>query len=231
MAAQLPLEQLQLIILETLDNDGNITDTRQLSLGRQDGAVAGSEHAAQMAIKAALDSLTAREMVAVTQKSHDTLVLTPEGEQMAQLGSHEFRVWQEIGPSSGADSGLDAKTLQERLGKSVASVGQSAAFKRKWIKKQGTGFVRSVGCSHVLRFEPISHSFALIQVETEPEDTVRLQLLSVKAKGSAEKPEELKQRKLVAPHKDIYFSVEKGSKFSRTIAKLETDVTAEMLQR
>ena len=41
----------------------------------------------------------------------------------------------------------------------------------------------------------------------------------------------LKKRKLTTTKKIIYFSVSKGPQFSRTIQKMETDLTVEMLQR
>lgn len=150
MAAQLTVEQLQQIILDELDNAGSIADTRQLRLPSSStstsdgsGAAVGPDHAAQLAVKAAIDSLTAKEMVTSSQRSVDTLIPTAEGEEMAQNGSHEFKVWQALQDAS-PENGVDAKTLQQRLGKAVATIGQSAAFKRKWIKKQGTGFVRAV---------------------------------------------------------------------------------------
>ena len=69
------------------------------------------------------------------------------------------------------------------------------------------------------------------QTAAAPEDTVRLQLLAVKKDGKVDKPEELKQRKLIATRRDLYYSIGKGEKYARTIARLETDLTAEMLQR
>lgn len=40
----------------------------------------------------------------------------------------------------------------------------------------------------------------------------------------------LKKRKLTTPRKVIYFSVSKGPNYAKTIQKLETDLTVEMLQ-
>ena len=134
-ASSLSLDKLQLLILEQLDA-APITDTRELEL--EGGAKAGGSHSEQMAIKAALDSLVGKEMVIVTQKTIETLVLSAEGESMAEKGSHEFRVWQAL------DVEKTAPQLQAELGNDVAQVGQLNAFKKKWIKRQGAGFSRAV---------------------------------------------------------------------------------------
>lgn len=144
-ASTLTSEQLQLLVLEQLDSDaGSIPDTRSMKLADGTTAVGGA-HNEQMAIKGALDALSAKEMVSYTQQQIDSLVLTPEGEVMAQDGSHEFRVWNALDPAQETS----AKALQEKLGKELATVGQLNAFKKKWIRKQGDGFVRAVsgGCT------------------------------------------------------------------------------------
>jgi len=209
-ASAISSEQLQVLILEKLDAASSIPDTRAMALGEGSSAITvGPAHTEQMAVKGALESLWAKEMVNFTQQQIDSLVLTAEGETMAREGSHEFRVWTALDPIQETT----AKTLQEKLGKELATVGQLNAFKKKWIKKQGDGFVRAT--------------------ETAPEDTVQTQLLQVQASGSLDDKkaaEELKKRKLTAVKKLIYYSVEKGSKYSRSIEKLETDLTAEMLQ-
>jgi len=207
-ASSLTSEQLQLTILEQLDvESGTITDTRELQL--PSGSAAGSSHPEQMAVKAALDSLLAKEMVEFTQKQIDSLELSPEGLQMVEQGSHELRVWTALKE----EQETSAKELQEQLGKEVATVGQLNAFKEKWIKKQGNGFVR-----------------AILQT---PTDTVKEQLIAIQHMG--ELPDKktvdtLKKRKLTVPRKVIYYSVSKGPKYARTISKVEAELTVEMLQ-
>lgn len=145
-ASTLPSESLQLLILEQLDapgQDGQIPDSRTLTL--PNGSALGGEASEQRAIKAALDSLARRDMVTSDQKQIESLALTSEGEQMAKDGSHEFRIWSAVGAD--ADSPVGMKELQEKLGAEVAKVGQLKAFKNKWIKKQGDGFVRAVRLS------------------------------------------------------------------------------------
>lgn len=74
-----------------------------------------------------------------------------------------------------------------------------------------------------------------LQSETPPEDTTQKQLLAIKTNGCADLDkkslDELKKRKLTTPVKLIYYSVQQGSKYAKTIEKLETDLTVELLQR
>lgn len=79
--------------------------------------------------------------------TQDTLshVLTAEGAQIAQEGSHEARVWQAL-PMKGEGKALDRKTLEGLVGSEVAKIGQSNAFRNKWIGKEGDGFVKLVSC-------------------------------------------------------------------------------------
>jgi phenylalanyl-tRNA synthetase alpha chain len=125
--------QLQLAILEQLDQQGDIADTRNIA-NLPDAATS------QTAIKAALDSLKVREMVEYTQHNIDWLDLSEEGQAMAQSGSHEFRVWAALDP----EQPRDAKYLQAQLGKDVATAGQLNAFKRRWIAKKADGFIRAI---------------------------------------------------------------------------------------
>lgn len=132
--AAISSDQLQQTILNALDKDGSIQDTRELQL--VNGQAIGPAHEDQMQVKAALDSLSVREMVTSTQNQVEKLALTQEGEQMASEGSHEYKVW--------AACPATMKDLQAKLGADVAKVGQLNAFKKKWIKKEGDGFAKAV---------------------------------------------------------------------------------------
>jgi phenylalanyl-tRNA synthetase alpha chain len=81
----------------------------------------------------------------ITYKTHEILShsLTPEGQQIAQEGSHEARVWAAV-PVRGDGEPLTAKQLQDKIGAETAKVGQGRAFKNGWIAKEGAGFVKSV---------------------------------------------------------------------------------------
>lgn len=47
-------------------------------------------------IKAALDRLASRSMLTYESKDSEQVQLTAEGEQIANTGSHEYRVWEVV---------------------------------------------------------------------------------------------------------------------------------------
>lgn len=51
---------------------------------------------AQAEIKAALDRLASRNMVVYETNDQEQVVLSKEGEQIANEGSHEFKVWEAV---------------------------------------------------------------------------------------------------------------------------------------
>lgn len=50
----------------------------------------------QAEIKAALDRLASRNMVTYDTNDKEQVILTKEGEQIANEGSHEFKVWDAV---------------------------------------------------------------------------------------------------------------------------------------
>lgn len=202
-------EEIQQLILDTLESHGTIQDTRTLVLpGRSEPAAAQD---AQIAILGALNSLLSREMVTID--FHETLshVLTQEGAQIVLEGSHEARVWSVL-PMKGEGTPLTVQQLQDAVGKESASVGQGRAFKAKWIAKEGGG---------------------LIKLVTSIEDKTQLELREVDSTGALHAGEkalaDLRKRKLITQKKGQWFTVQKGSKFSTSIVKPETDLTADMI--
>lgn len=133
MSTAMDASSLQLALLQQLDEQGDIKDTRNIQNHAE-------SQTSQTAIKAALDSLKVREMVEYTQHNIDWLDLSEEGQAMADQGSHEFRVWAALDN----EEPRDAKYLQAQLGKDVATAGQLNAFKRKWIAKKADGFIRAI---------------------------------------------------------------------------------------
>ncbi|EIN10409.1 hypothetical protein PUNSTDRAFT_51050 [Punctularia strigosozonata HHB-11173 SS5] len=202
-------EQLQKLILDTLDKDGTIQDTRQLTIPGSAGPATSNED--QIAILGALNSLASRDMI--TYVTHETLshVLTPEGAQVALQGSHEARVWQ-ASPAKGAGTPITPAELKKAVGDEAASVGQGRAFKNRWIAKDGAGFVKLVDTI---------------------QDQTQLDMREVDSTGSLKAGEkalaDLRKRKLIVQKKGQYFTVQKGPSFSTIIAKLETDLTVDML--
>lgn len=95
-----------------------------------------------LALKAALDSLSSREMITYTTKDDEVPVLLPEAEAIVEKGSHEARVFDAV-LAKGME-GLAIKDLEGVVGKESAKVGQGKAFKEKWIKKDGDKLVTLV---------------------------------------------------------------------------------------
>ncbi|KAL2164359.1 hypothetical protein VTH06DRAFT_3575 [Thermothelomyces fergusii] len=159
-------------------------------------------------IKAALDRLAARSMVAYEQVEREEALLEPEAEIIVSHGSHEARVFEAVRQ---AVDGLSIQDLENKIGdKTVTKLGQGKAFKEKWIKKDGAKLVALVDSINDVTRDQLK----VIQ-ETRTHD----------AKVLAD----LKKRKLLRMQKVISFRISKGPKFALEMVKEETDLTAEML--
>ncbi|KAK7470476.1 Phenylalanyl-tRNA synthetase, beta subunit, cytoplasmic [Stygiomarasmius scandens] len=199
-------EQLQQLILDTLEKHSKIEDTRSLDVPDK-----SDPYEDQLAILGALNSLLSRDMV--KYESHDVFsyVLTPEGAHIAKEGSHEARVWAAL-PAKGQGTPVTPVQLKKAVGDESAKVGQGNAFKRGWIAKEGDGLVKTV--------DSIT-------------DTTQLDLQQIQATGDLKSGDkvlaDLRKRKLILQRKGQWFTVQKGPSFSTSIAKPETDLTADML--
>ncbi|KAI9037917.1 phenylalanine--tRNA ligase subunit alpha [Aspergillus affinis] len=159
-------------------------------------------------IKSALDRLASRQMVEYDTVEREVAALTKEGEEIANNGSHEAKVFEAV---VAALDGLKIGDLPGIVGKDNAKVGQGNAFKRGWIKKDGT----------------------LLRANTETiVDETREQLLTVQRTQTLADQKalsDLKRRKLVSFQKVITFKITKGAKYALEFVKEETDLTVEML--
>ncbi|KAI1333439.1 phenylalanyl-tRNA synthetase subunit alpha [Xylariaceae sp. FL0255] len=161
-------------------------------------------------LKAALDKLSSRSMVIYKQIDQEIPILEPEGQLIAEKGSHEARVFEALHK---AVDGLTIAELETSIGdKTVTKLGQGKAFKEKWITKSKDG--------------------KLVASVDSVKDVTREQLQTIQATHTHPDPKvvtELKKRKLLKMQKTISFSIEKGPKFALEMVKEETDLTAEML--
>ncbi|KAK7695430.1 hypothetical protein QCA50_000066 [Cerrena zonata] len=202
-------EAIQQLVLDTLDKEGSIKDTRTLVLPGQTDAAAS--HDSQIIILGALNSLSSREMISYTTQETISHVLTQEGASIALNGSHEARVWAVL-PAKGEGEPIPPKDLEKRVGAETAKLGQANAFKKKWITKEGAG---------------------LVKIVSEIVDQTQLDMREVDSTGTLKAGEkalaELRRRKLIAQRKGQWFTVSKGSNFSTSIEKPETDLTVDML--
>ncbi|CAD6586165.1 MAG: Phenylalanyl-tRNA synthetase, beta subunit, cytoplasmic [Tremellales sp. Tagirdzhanova-0007] len=249
MSSSLPTtEALQAAILDSLQSSlsGSIPDTRCLeyngkSLGSGDG---------QAVVKSALDSLASKEMIAYSQITTTSHILTEEGREIAASGSHEYRVWQVL-PEKGAGKPVSIPELKVNfwmlymsqeirlVGDEATKIGQMRAFKNKWIAKEGSGFVRA-NIELTLLCDPyfasfispscfLSYRYQIGALDDETATQIRLLRDMGDLPGEEAALKEFQKRKLIQPRKHIHYSVSKGSNFSTEIQQLETDLTAEML--
>lgn len=88
-------------------------------------------------LKGALDRLASRSMVTYETIDREVPVLESEAVGIAEHGSHEARVWEEVQKQM---EGLTISELETAIGdKNVSKLGQGKAFKLKWIAKGKEG--------------------------------------------------------------------------------------------
>lgn len=161
-------------------------------------------------IKAAIDKLKSRDMISYETIEREEALLEPEGELIAENGSHEARVFEALRT---AVEGLSMQELEKAVGdKSYTKIGQGKAFKEKWISKTKDG-----------KFKAVAESIQ--DVTKEQMQTIK----TTRAFPDAKILADLKKRKLVRMQKIITFTIQRGPKFALEIPEEATDLTAEML--
>ncbi|CAM5169811.1 unnamed protein product [Eretmochelys imbricata] len=177
-------------------------------LGSLEAAAAlGLEHQQLVGAVKSLQALG--EVIEAEQRSSKRWELTPEGKEIIQEGSHEARVFDSI-PAEGLPQ---SKLMNLPSGK----VGFSKAMSNKWVRldKNADGGPR------------------IFRAVENVQDSVREKLQLVQ-QGEAENLEEkdrneLKKRKLLTEVVIKTYWIRKGSAFSTTVTKQETDLTPEMI--
>lgn len=160
----------------------------------------------QAQLKAALDRLASRAMLEYDTNDAERVVLTAEGQQIADEGSHEYKVWEAVK----AAGKLGVK--DPSLATPNAKVGLGNAMKLKWVKKDGD---------------------ALVSLQESVRDQTREVLQFAAQAGSfpdAKQQKEFQKRKLVTTKKVITYSVRKGPRWAKEIPVEVTDLTAEMIE-
>lgn len=153
-------------------------------------------------------TLSPVQVIAAELRASKHWELTAEGEEILEQGSHEARVLAAIPPEGLAQSDL--------MKLSFGKVGFSKAMSNKWVKVDKT----HEGGPRVFR-----------AVE-DAVDQVKEKLLLVRAGGDQleEKEKiELKKRKLLSEVTVKAYWISRGSSFSTTITKQETELTPEMI--
>lgn len=150
------------------------------------------------------------EVIKAQQRQFTTWVLTDEGQQVADKGSHEVHVFLAVNPTEG--------TPQAEVMKSVpnAKVGFSKAMSAGWLRVD-----KSVGGDPRL-FRKVESVVDNVQES--------LRQLGRGLTLSENDLKEYKKRKLVSNVVTKAFVVTKGNQFTTSIEKPETDLTPEMIQ-
>lgn len=157
-------EELQQLLLDTLNAHSTIQDTRKLTIPGSSGLATSNED--QILVLGALNSLQSREvrilaivnaansyrvLQMVIYETHDdiTHVPTEEGTSIVKNGSHEARVWSVLPmKAEGGPWSLDkVKAALAPLDADSIKNGQGRAFKSGWIAKDGEGLVKIVHLS------------------------------------------------------------------------------------
>ncbi|KAL2100949.1 hypothetical protein ACEWY4_002710 [Coilia grayii] len=149
------------------------------------------------------------DLISAEQRSSKHWELTGEGQETAEKGSHEARVFNAI-----PEEGLPQNELMKLPS---GKVGFSKAMSNKWIR---------VDKAH----EGGPRVFRMVE---KIDDSVQEKLVQIQ-KGIAndvdeKEKNELKKRKLLAEVTVKSYWITKGPSFSTTITKQETDLTPEML--
>lgn len=218
-------EEIQALVIDKLQREGSISSTNLIRGGN------GKKLDTNI-LFGVLKSLAGYEKIAFDVIEEEVWTLTTEGSQVASDGSHEVRVLEAVCESM--PLGLAVQRLQvpifknlltksrrivlffkSLLGNDVSKVGQSVAFKNKWIGLKEGNLV------------------SLIDSLDFPVDNARIVLSKIKLDDTEdippEKLKELRRRKLAEPIKRVSYSVRKGPLFSKDTQKPALELTSAML--
>lgn len=137
----------------------------------------------------------------------DEWVLTEEGKDIAEHGSHEAKVFALV-PTG--EVGVAVTEIQAKLGDS-GKIGLGKAFQNKWIAQKDSATV-------------------IRKVDSIVDKTAdELRAITSSNLPSEATLKNLKKRKLADKEKIMWFSVQKGPAFALSLHKLATDLTKDML--
>ncbi|TPX48030.1 phenylalanine---tRNA ligase [Synchytrium endobioticum] len=188
------------MIVDTLAKDGSIPDTATLAL---------PEGLDQLTLLGCINSLTSRDIVAYTTLERDILVLTDEGQEIAQNGSWEARLFRHVQ----LHPGVSPSDISKEFGDTMVKVGQGQAMKAKWIKMEDKKLYPNTEANIV--------------------DHAQVDLLALQRDGAhpdAAKVKELTKRKLIRTKTLASYSIQKGPKFTTKLEKEATEITDEMIK-
>jgi len=197
------LAEAEHTILELLQKDGQISDTKEL--------ISHPQFQTAAFLDKVLKSLTADEYINLEVLQVKKHQLTAEGEEYAQNGTPEFQFASAI--KKGED--VDLPTLKGKLGDKLCDIGFKQACKANL-----TAFTKEKKVQRLVDdlTDPVAEE--LRAIKANPDEGAH----------NAKKIEQLRLRKLVQTVTEKSYKVTKGENFSPVREKLETDLTSEMLR-
>ncbi|XP_063302017.1 phenylalanine--tRNA ligase alpha subunit [Pelobates fuscus] len=191
----------ELLLQRLQDGDCQGLDSLELA------STLGVDHQQVVGAVKSLQSLG--EIIEAEQKSSKRWELTAEGEEIAREGSHEARVFYSLPKEGMAQSEL----MKLPIGK----IGFSKAMSNRWIKLDKS----AAGGPRVFQ--------AVDSVDDSVKEKLQLVLQGKTESINEKERNELKKRKLLNEVTIKTYWVTKGSGFSTSITKQETDLTPEMI--
>lgn len=191
------------------DGTRDLTQTVLDTLDAATGSISSSDfpNVDPKDLRAALDRLASRSMVTYEQHDAQDVILTDEGQQLAKDGSHEHKVWAAVHKAGR----VEIKDLASHVGPASAKVGQGAAMKFGWVKKDGSALI------------PAANSV------DDPTGAALRAIASTHTLDDSKLLADIRKRKLAMTRKIISYTIAKGARFSTSIPVEVTDLTAEML--
>ncbi|WFD31568.1 phenylalanine--tRNA ligase [Malassezia sp. CBS 17886] len=202
-------------VLQRLQASTSAEQDRKDLAGEEDAHRAAA--AWQLGLQGTLLSLQSKDMLVFRGAETQPLFLTLDGRACLRLGSPEYRLWTLLPDTPGA--GRTQAELQDALGADTFKLAQARAFRNRMVQRLPDGaFARTDATrTAILADETRAALLEIARTGALPDD------------ADGKKVAELKKRKLLGQRKLLSFAVSKGPAFARTVQKLETDLTADML--
>ncbi|XP_065576867.1 phenylalanine--tRNA ligase alpha subunit-like isoform X2 [Artemia franciscana] len=165
----------------------------------------------QKVVGAIKSILSAGEVIKAEQKSDKNWELTSEGLEVASQGSHEGLVFRAIPPE-----GVTKDELLEIISKDKVDIGLGKAISLGWIMSDKNTGTKAPKFERKVQFidDKVQKNLNSFQKGKELDKSVLL---------------EYKKRKLVREVLITSYIVSKGSQFSTTLSKQETELTTDMI--
>ncbi len=203
------------LVLETLNAHGIIPNSREFA--EQNSL----DHDQLVGVLKSLE-FGVEKLIQTTVQEAPRVRLTKEGEQIMSVGATpEVQVFNAL-PALGSNQPMLKSQIRQIVGEMAEKIGYGNAMKNKWIKQQktedGKDFVveRLVNTVQDVTFDQLA------LIASNPASAI-----NELTKGDLDA---LKKRKLVSQDVVKFFKIEKGAEFSLERKKIETDLTADMLQ-